>query len=260
LITSVTFDDISPAYLTILELKRLINFLDEVNVACTFFVVPYEEECRSSDVEEFASCLRVALDKGHELALHGYRHTKNEFGVFYPIPLPIPFPTFKRQKDRIRKGKEKLLNLIGVTPEGFRAPYYLHNSNTWKALASSNFKYDSSVTIFKPTHCSRFRVQWVRSFRPFLTNGIVEIPVAGDYTYNLGSCGFSDSLKMAMRDFELVKSSGGIFVINNHPNLFQESEFQFLRTLINKIRTRSTFLRLIDVAQSLLDKSRENCR
>jgi len=43
LITSVTFDDLSPTYLTTLELKRLINFLDEIDVTYTLFVVPYEE-------------------------------------------------------------------------------------------------------------------------------------------------------------------------------------------------------------------------
>ena len=36
-------DDLSPTYLTTLELKRLINFLDEIDVTYTLFVVPYEE-------------------------------------------------------------------------------------------------------------------------------------------------------------------------------------------------------------------------
>jgi len=250
LITTITFDDISPAYLTTSKLKTLINFLNTLDITCTFFVVPYGYNGYAS--EEFVRYLKTALDFGHELALHGYMHTKNEFGVFYPVPLPIPYPTFGRQKEYIEKGSERLLNLFGVRPEGFRAPNYLHNSNTLKALSSLGFKYDSSATIFKPTHCSRFRIRWLRNYRPFITNGIAEIPVTGDYTYNMEHYVFLDSLKIAMRDFELMRSFDGIFVINNHPDRFHETEFQLLKTLIMKIRGRTTFLRLIDAAQNLL--------
>jgi len=104
LITSVTFDDISPTYLTTLELKRLINFLDEVNVACTLFVVPYEEGNYSSAVEEFSSCLRIALDRGHELALHGYRHTKKNSDVFTQFRYPFLFRRLKARKSAWKKG------------------------------------------------------------------------------------------------------------------------------------------------------------
>ena len=250
MITAITFDDISPAYLTPSKLKWLINCVNTLDITCTFFAVPKGYNGCAS--EEFVSYLKIALDHGHELALHGYMHTKNEFGIFYPIPLPIPYPTFKRQKEYIEKGREKLQNLFGVRVEGFRAPYYLHNNNTLKALSSLSFKYDSSATIFKTTHCSRFRVRWLRDYRPFLSKGIVEIPVTGDYTYNLENCVFLDSLKIAMRDFELMRSFNGIFVINNHPDRFHKIEFQLLKTLIKKIRGKTTFLRLIDAAQNLL--------
>jgi len=250
LITAVTFDDISPAYLTLSKLKWLVNFLNTLDIPCTFFVVPYGYNGRGS--EEFVSYLKTALDFGHELALHGYRHTRNEFGVFYPVPLPIPYPTFRRQKEYIEKGRKRLLDLFGVRAEGFRAPYYLYNANTLKALSSLGFKYDSSATIFKPTHCSPFRVRWLRNYRPFIANGIIEIPVTGDYTYNMEHYVFLDSLKIVMRDFELMRSFNGIFVINNHPDRFHETEFQLLKTLVMKIRKGTTFLRLGDAAQNLL--------
>ena len=252
MITSVTFDDISPTYLTPSELKRLINFLDEVNVACTFFVVPYKNGSYSSAIEEFASCLRAALDNGHELALHGYRHTKNEFGCFYPIPLPIPFPTLKKQKERLEKGLTIVMNLTGVRPLGFRAPFYLHNNVTLKALSSLGFYYDSSATIFKPTHSMHLRIRWLRDCKPFVSEGVVEIPVSGDYTYSLKSSDFSDFLRAAMRDFEWVKSRQGVFVLNNHPQQLSDTGYRFLRTLFKKLSKRTDFLRLCDVAETHL--------
>jgi len=249
LITSVTFDDISPAYLTILELKRLINFLDELNVACTFFVVPYED---SFATEEFTSCLRVALDDGHELALHGYRHTKNEFGCFYPIPLPIPFPTLKKQKERLEKGLTNVMNLTGMRPLGFRAPFYLHNNVTLKALSCLGFHYDSSATIFKPTHSVHLRIRWLRDCKPFVREGIVELPVSGDYTYSLEGNDFSDFLRIAMRDFEWIKFRQGVFVLNNHPQHLSDVGYRFLRTLVKKLSAKTDFLRLCDVAEMYL--------
>ena len=250
MITSVTFDDISPAYLTTSELKRLINFLDEVNVACTLFVVPYEES--SSAAEEFTSCLRITLDRGHELALHGYRHTKNEFGCLYPIPLPIPFPTLKSQKERLEKGLIKVMNLTGVRPLGFRAPFYLHNNVTLKALSRLGFHYDSSATVFKPTHSMHFRVRWLRDCKPFVSEGVVEIPVSGDYTYSLKPGDFSDFLRIAMRDFEWVKSCQGVFVLNNHPQRLGGAGYRFLRVLVKKLSKRTDFLKLCDVAEMYL--------
>lgn len=246
MITCFTFDDVSPAYLTMSEFKRLIDFLNDIHIKCTLFIVP-NGYVGSSVKEEFVSCLKTALDHGHELALHGYMHTKNEFGCFYPIPLPIPFPTFNKQKERLQKGMRKLMSLTGIRPLGFRAPFYLHNYLTLRALASLGFRYDSSSTIFKPAHGMRLRIRWLRDCRPFVTEGVIELPVSGDYTYNLANSDFRCLLGRAMSDFQWTVSHGGIFVLNNHAHHFRESEYRFLKLLIEKLSEKTVFLRLVDV-------------
>lgn len=247
MITAVTFDDISPFYVNCSELSKLVEFLGDLDVICTFFIVPQENNLQWS--REFVEKLKYAHRVGHELSLHGYMHAKNEFGIFYPIPLPIPYPTLKKQKNLLEKGRSKILELIGVKPQGFRAPYYLHNANTKRALDALKFEYDSSMTVFKPTHCSRFRVKLLRNVRPFLDGGIVEFPVTGDYTYNLRSYGFLGSYKMALRDFELMESFDGIFVINNHPQHFGPAEFRFLKELLSNLGKKSDFMRLTDAVK-----------
>jgi len=248
LIAALTFDDISSTYLTSSKLKWIIDVIDDLDIPCTFFVVPDDNMLSAS--EEFKLYLKRAMSSKHELSLHGYMHRKNEFGVFYPIPLPIPLPSLQRQKEQIMKGKKRLIDSFGTSPKGFRAPYYLYNSNTTKALASLGFAYDSSATVFKTTHCSSFRIKWLRDCGPFMANGVLEIPVTGDYTYNLEGYGSEDSLKVALRDFELLKRSNGIFVINNHPNCFRDREAQFLGVLLKKLRGRATFQKLADVAKT----------
>ena len=251
LITCLTFDDISPAYLTAFELKRLIDFLNETNVKCTLFVVPGEYKSHSAN-EEFVLCLKTALDHGHELAMHGYMHTKNEFGCFYLIPLPIPFPTLKKQKERLEKGLQKMMHLTGVRPLGFRAPFYLHNNVTLRALASLGFRYDSSATIFKPAHGMRLRIRWLRDVKPFVTEGVLEIPVSGDYTYSLAKGNFHDFLRKAIRDFQWTISRGGVFVLNNHPQRLNKTGYRFVRILIKKLSEKTNFLRLCDIAEMYL--------
>jgi peptidoglycan/xylan/chitin deacetylase (PgdA/CDA1 family) len=243
----MTFDDISPEYLSVDEFMNLIKFLDEIDITCTFFVVPYK--ILSNSGKRFTSCLRIALKKGHELALHGYNHVKNEFGVFYPIPLPLPFPPIKKQKERLEKGLAFLANIIGVKPFGFRAPFYLHNNSTLKALSILGFRYDSSATLYKPAHNLRFRIKWLRVWRPFIKFDIIEVPVSGDYTYSLNGNNFNEFLKIALRDFERVKSHNGVFVLNNHPKRFKNFGEQFLRILVRSISKKTEFLRLCDVAE-----------
>lgn len=264
LMTSLTFDDISPLYLSVSKLKWLINLLQEIDISCTLLVVPIElNNC--STLGEFASCLRHASESGHELAQHGYVHTKNEFGYLYPVPTPIPLPTFKKQRERIEKGMKILLDATGTRPLGFRAPFYLHNGITLRALSSLNFKYDSSTTVFKPTHGVRFRVRWMRNIQPFMKEGLTEIPVTGDYTFNLKETNFSDTFRRVTRDFEWVKSLDGIFVLNIHSHrLSQRALSCFLKTLNKKLRHKTDFVRLRDVAfkneKTIRESDSQNCR
>jgi peptidoglycan/xylan/chitin deacetylase (PgdA/CDA1 family) len=239
--------------MTCSELERIIKFFDDLKVTCTFFVVPDDSLVHAS--EDFKSRLRHAVNSGHEIALHGYMHKKNEFGIFYPLPLPIPIPSLRKQKELIKKGMERMLASIYLKPEGFRAPYYLHNSNTSKALAELGMKYDSSATVFKTTHCSSFRIKWLNRYGPFMADGVVEIPVSGDYTFNLENYGFTPSLKVALRDFDLMNISNGVFVINNHPICFHNEGIRFLEVLIQKIGERTDFEKLGDVARTFENRN-----
>jgi predicted deacetylase len=244
LLSSLTFDDISPTFLSSAKFEELIEFLNEMGLKGTFFCVPYILE-----KGDFVSYLKMALDCGHELALHGYVHAKNEFGGFYPIPLPIAFPSLERQKANLEKGVKKIIALTGIRPLGFRAPFYLYNYCTLKALSSLGFRYDSSATFFKPAHTMRLRLKWLRICKPFVTNGVVEFPVCGDYTYSLRNDDFGAFLIQAIKDFERVKSCGGVFVLNNHPQRFNEISYRFLNTLVKKLSGKTEFVKLCDALE-----------
>jgi len=248
LITGITFDDISPNFCSPSKLKNLLDFLNDNSVLCTFFVVP-DCDCALSRDNEFAAYLRYASRSGHELSLHGYRHVRNEFGYLLPVPFSvIPFPTLKEQKQRIANASNALVRLIGVRPLGFRAPFYLYNGFTLKALSSLKFKYDSSSTLFKPTHAARFRIKWFGKSTPQRIQGLIEIPVTGDYTYNLTDTRMANCVERTIRDFNWVECKKGVFVMNIHPNRTSCGLLlAYLREIIKRLHGRTEFTRLKDV-------------
>lgn len=214
MITCFTYDDISPCFLSAPALRKLIDTLNNLDINSTLFVVPFKE----STVTEFIDVLDDAKYYGHELALHGNEHTGSPYISECGCIFPIGFPSFRKQKETIGEGVRRFFNLFNMKPIGFRAPYYLNNNSTYKALSELNFVYDSSKTIFKPCYYNSIRIRTMSKITPFKINNIVEFPVSGDYTYRINETNFSFCLKAALQDFNLVKNHRGIFVMNNHPN------------------------------------------
>ena len=247
--TALTFDDISPAYVSVQKLEQLIDFLNKINITTTLFVIPNSHGIYPLD-EEYVNTLKFAKDSEHEIALHGYKHgrmlnlggiaLKNEFGSL----LPIPWPSYEKQKDLIKRGMKCLREKLGEYPVGFRAPSYLHNRKTLRVLKELGFNYDSSKTVFKPAHNCRFRIKTFHAPRPVTIEDITEIPITGDYTYDLNNY---NTLERAVNDFRWVRRLNGVFVVNTHiRNLYLELDF--LRILIKKLAPNTNFLRLKDLA------------
>jgi peptidoglycan/xylan/chitin deacetylase (PgdA/CDA1 family) len=255
LITSVTFDDISPAYLLANKFRSLLSFLDQICVSCTFFVVAGKSPFDTG----FKSCLKDAISSGHEMSLHGYMHSRNEFGylavppsgIFPPFSIPMPsfpLPSFSKQKKSIEKAEKVLIELTGIKPLGFRAPGYLYNNQTLRVLSRMGYKYDSSKTLFKPVYAGNLRALLSRNCKPQKVYDLMEIPVTGDYTYDLNSSNFSYMIQMALRDFQLIASRDGVFVINIHPNRSDTILLtKFLQVLVKALHKKTDFSRLVDI-------------
>jgi predicted deacetylase len=248
----MTFDDISPVYLSTSHFESVLKALNEMGIPCTFFVVPGEDSRRFFDTD-FKSCLRTAINSGHELSLHGCNHVKNEFGYLSvrssSIPLSnIPLPLYNNQKKKLELATKNFIHITSMRPLGFRAPKYLYNNQTLIALSNLGFKYDSSKTVFKPTHGAHLRLRWLRNCKPRWSHGLIEIPVTGDYTFGLSKVSFLDSLNREIRDFEWAKSHNGVFVINNHPYSSDENLLiKFLRATVAALGPKTEFVRLVDV-------------
>ncbi len=232
----------SPRYVSEPLLHELLALLDEVEIRGTLFVVP--QSLSSTREDRYNQVLREASRKGHELALHGYSHAKNEFGFVVPIPLP----RLDRQKELLRNGLDRFSNCLGVRPSGFRAPGYKHSKVTLRALADLGFRYDSSRTVFKPA-ASHFRLKTRTGPKLGRVGSIYEIPVIGDYAFNLLPGNFEQCLKRAVEDFHWAERLDGIFVVTHHINRATSIGLKFLSTLIHELRGKTDFLTLTELTR-----------
>lgn len=249
---SLTFDDIHPLAIGIEKLSNLFDLMEKYKLKSTIFVTPFYKEKKIGEYKEYVKLLKNFLDNGNEIGMHGYRHTRYEFG--YPtdigLPIEIPFPSFGNQIEKLRKSVNILGDTFHTEIYGFRSPGYGHNNSTIRALSKLGFKYDSSKVSFKPAHIPRHGIR-IKTFikpYPYIVNGnMKEIPVVGDYTYNLGNGeeDFVHSMENMKKDSEFVYEKGGKFVINNHIQCTSVDYEKFLKYLIDTNKFR--FCRLIDI-------------
>lgn len=230
MLASLTFDDIHPSAINIDTLKRIFDLLKRYKLKSTIFVTPLYLDKKISENREYVNLLKNYLEEGNEIAIHGFRHENYEFG--YPL---IPFPLFDDQIKKLEKSVKIFEKTFHIKANGFRSPNYHHNNNTIKALNKLKFIYDSSKTVFKPARMSKIRFRTFVPLHPYMIyNNLVEIPITGDYLFNIDSRNFDDSIKYMKKDIEYIRKSNGVIVINNHlqlQHLLVDYE-QFLKTLI----------------------------
>lgn len=138
--------------------RRILDFLDEIDVRGTVFAVGEVAEAEPDLVREIAR-------RGHEVAFHSYRHR------------PLTSETRDRFRDETRAGKALLEDLTGAPVAGFRAPVFsLTRRSAWTVdiLEELGFVYSSSVLPARhPLHgmpeAPRGPFRW--------PGGLLELPV-----------------------------------------------------------------------------------
>lgn len=109
--------------------RRLADFLDEIGVRGTIFVV-------GEIAREEPALIRDLAERGHEIAFHSYYHR------------PLVNETVHQFRTESAAGKSELEDLIGKPVTGFRAPVFsLTRASLWAVdvLHELGFAYSSSV-------------------------------------------------------------------------------------------------------------------
>jgi polysaccharide deacetylase family protein (PEP-CTERM system associated) len=118
------------------QMSRIESIFDKAGVRCTFFTL-------GRTAERHPDWIKRLHAAGHEIATHGHGHDK----------LPVLNPESFRAD--VRKSLDVVSNLIGVRPQGYRAPYFsLGSAQTWayEILVEEGLRYSSSVFPFPGRH------------------------------------------------------------------------------------------------------------
>ena len=203
-------------------LSRILRVLDRQQVRATFFVPGYSAERWPDEV-------RAVRDAGHEIGHHGYLHEGAHSA-----------PDEATEERRLVRGLEALDSVLGVRPEGYRAPMWEVTDRLPALLARHGFRYDSGL---------------MDADHPYLlatgdrTDPIVELPCHWSlddwepYNYLPGITGTgliaspADVLARWMLELEALVAEGGLFMLTNHPFVSgRASRAAALETLIERAR------------------------
>ena len=113
------------------SLPRILELFEKANIKATFFIIGRHLE--------LASCrkrVKEIANAGHELANHTMNHTK-QFSL-------LPRQEIERE---IRECHDRLSDVTGRPPVGFRAPGYTINKNVIEVLQKLRYKYDASLNV-----------------------------------------------------------------------------------------------------------------
>lgn len=142
------------------NMDRILNLFAEKEIKATFFTLGWV-------AERYPDLVRRIVKEGHELASHGYSHTR----VTQQSPQEF--------RADIQKAKKLLEDISGVAVKGYRAPSYsIGADNLWALddLHEAGYRYSSSIypvkhDLYGMPEASRF------AFRPRGEQGILEIPI-----------------------------------------------------------------------------------
>jgi len=154
----VSIHDVAPA--TWSDCLRLVEAVRAVaDIPLTWLVVPHYH-FRPEQSPAMEACLNVALERGDELALHGYSHLDTEAGggglrarflrnVYTRREGEFAALTEAEARRRLALGLDWFA-ARGWTPTGFVPPAWLLGEGAWRALRDAPFAY---TTTFSHFHC-----------------------------------------------------------------------------------------------------------
>ena len=114
---------------TIECLNKYFSVLHNYNVTGTFFIT-------ATAAEDYPERVEHIVKHHHVVEGHGDVHQ-----AFYKS-VPV-------QTDRLNNMKKTFSTLFDLDIEGFRAPWYKHNNNTYQALDNAGLHYDCSKKRFE---------------------------------------------------------------------------------------------------------------
>lgn len=199
-------------------LPRVVELLDEHEIPASFFGPAMSFTLAPEMIELIQASGR------HEIGVHGWIHERNN-------QLP------RDEEERLLKqAVERLTELTGERPVGYRAPSWNFSDSTLDLLLELGFLYDSSlmaddrpyeiVADGEPSGMVELPVQWILDDAPLFN------PLGQRYANP------REVLQVWKDEFDVAYEEGTVFVMTMHPHYIgHRSRIVILRELIEYIRS-----------------------
>ena len=200
-------------------LGRILALLDEHDIAASFF----GPAISFSLAPEMIGAIQAS--GRHEIGVHGWIHERNAV-------LP------REDEERLlRMAVERMTELIGQRPLGYRAPSWNFSDNTLALLMEMGFLYDSSlmaddrpyeiVAHGEATGFVELPVDWILDDAPLMN------PLGDRYSSP------REVLQVYKDEFDIAYEEGTVFVLTMHPHYIgHRSRIVALRELIEYAKAR----------------------
>ncbi len=186
---------------------RILELFDRKQVKATFFTLGWI-------AERYPEMTRAIVENGHELACHGYSHTR------------VTQQSREQFQEDVDRSKKLLEDIAGVEVKGYRAASYsIGAENLWAldVLEDKGFAYSSSIypikhDLYGMPEAPRF------AFKPCRPDGLLEIPITtvqfGNRKLPCGGGGYFRLLpyplyKWALSRVNCLEQQAGVFYF--HP-------------------------------------------
>ena len=200
-------------------LGRILELLDEHEIPATFFGPAVSFSLAPDMIPAIQASGR------HEIGVHGWIHERN-------AELP------REDEERLlRRAVERMTQLMGDRPVGYRAPSWNFSDNTLDLLLEMGFLYDSSLMADdrpyelaangEATGLVELPVDWILDDAPLMN------PLGDRYSNP------RDVLQVYKDEFDIAYEEGTTFVLTMHPKYIgHRSRIVVLRELIEYIGAR----------------------
>ena len=200
-------------------LGRILRLLDEHDIGASFFGPAISFSLAPEMIEAIQASGR------HEIGVHGWIHERNAL-------LP------RADEERLlRMAIERMTELIGQRPVGYRAPSWNFSDNTLELLMELGFLYDSSlmaddrpyeiVADGESTGFVELPVDWILDDAPLMN------PLGDRYSNP------REVLQVYKDEFDIAYEERTVFLLTMHPHYIgHRSRIVVLRELIEYIKTK----------------------
>ncbi|GAB7092823.1 polysaccharide deacetylase [Halorubrum luteum] len=182
---------------------RILELFERYDRQCTFFIP-------GKVAEDWPETVQAIHDAGHEIGLHGYRHT-NPDAV-----------SREEEKADLLRSIEVFEDLIGEQPIGYRSPAADLSNDSLELLAEQGVKYESSFIdddhpyFHKTEHGRLLEIPFEWSLDDWPYFGFHMFP---QLPYQSGISSTGPVFDSWEREFDALHKRGRCFMLTMHPQI-----------------------------------------